>query len=636
MTGKKASNYSNWRYFNISNFRNLGVYANTDKDSEDRTFLKLNRGLSRDEIGGLVLLLGLNNSGKSNVLAALEKWHSGAINDDDIPDFLVQKRRPVLNMNVAKGQYPILDANGEYDYSIFEFIKSPPITSKISQGLQSLGHYVSLPEIIAVVNNLLNLINNYISGARSSNNINYQNAVSSEINNDISRNIARFVSHVEDEIVSFNDDGRKIYDVLQDGAIDLKELLPLIQKTDGKTVTFRDKFGYVLSQNVYRYQQVHITNDELRCHGNQLNGFFKTILSIMNTKYEDFVEMYKNSLNNKGLRKMYQMECNSKLSELSDDFNDLFTSDPENEYRFEIEFETEMVFFTIYRGGISLGNLDRQSDGFRWIFDFFINFLKKVQFKPGDIVLMDEFGYNLNPKSIKMLTYKLRDIAQDSGLTFVIATQNFMIIDTDHLDEVRLVVNKPNGNTEIINEFDQFEHENHDILEPLLDSLTVTRNYLIKPGHQTIFVEGTSDYFYLTAFVHYLEKNGKKLNVSFYPINGVGRNFANHKEAAEELLRAEKNPIVLVDGDGPGSNFKKYCIEKRKISSVMMLPELMGKEIVFIEDLFSEEDRNKLSIDEKSFDRGALFSQHYEKYIEMCSDETKKNFETLIDKVMLG
>ena len=115
---EKKNNYSDWRYFNISNFRNIGVYAGTEKGSEDRSFLKLNRGLSRDEIGGLVLLLGLNNSGKSNVLAALEKWQTKAINDGDIPDFLVQKKQPVLNMNVAKGKYIILPENKDYDYSI--------------------------------------------------------------------------------------------------------------------------------------------------------------------------------------------------------------------------------------------------------------------------------------------------------------------------------------------------------------------------------------------------------------------------------------------------------------------------------------------------------------------------------------
>ena len=635
---EKKNNYSDWRYFNISNFRNIGVYAGTEKGSEDRSFLKLNRGLSRDEIGGLVLLLGLNNSGKSNVLAALEKWQTKAINDGDIPDFLVQKKQPVLNMNVANGKYIFLPENKDYDYSIIEFIGSIENRSKIYDYYTKLGQTISPDAIINITNNMISIMRNYVSTQEE--NIRGSRIVNGNgntlLNNNIARNIATFVVPIKDEIISYCKNGEKIYDILSSAVINMEELLPLIMVVSDDKKTFSGNFGYNLSQKVYRYQQKHISDSELKCRGNDLNEFFKTILSIMNTKYEDFMEMYRNSLNTKGVRKLFQNECNKKLSELSKDFNDLFTSDPDNEYRFEIEFETEFIFFTIYRGGVPMTNLDRQSDGFRWIFDFFINFLKKVHFSPGDIVLMDEFGYNLNPKSIKMLTYKLRDIAQSNGLTFVIATQNFMIVDTDHLDEVRLIVNKPNGNTEIINDFDKFEHENHDILEPLLDSLTVSRNFLIKPGHQTIFVEGTSDYFYLTAFTKYLEKNSKELNVSFYPINGVGKKFSDFKETAEELLRIDKNPIVLVDGDTNGTNFKKHCIEKKKISSIMTLTDLMGDKVVLIEDMFSEEDRKKLCIDEKSFDRGSIFAQHFDKYVGMCSDETKENFEKLIDKVIMG
>ena len=69
-----------------------------------------------------------------------------------------------------------------------------------------------------------------------------------------------------------------------------------------------------------------------------------------------------------------------------------------------------------------LNNLDRQSDRFRWIFDFYMNFIMKDPLAPGDIVLMDEFGYKLNPKTIRDVSALMRRIGREEGITFVIAT----------------------------------------------------------------------------------------------------------------------------------------------------------------------------------------------------------------------
>ena len=56
------------RGFLIRNFRNLGVCKD---DKEQGTFLRLG---TDEEFGGLMILLGKSNSGKSNLLRALEKF----------------------------------------------------------------------------------------------------------------------------------------------------------------------------------------------------------------------------------------------------------------------------------------------------------------------------------------------------------------------------------------------------------------------------------------------------------------------------------------------------------------------------------------------------------------------------------
>lgn len=54
----------------MKRFLKLHKYRNFGMDRED--VLVLNRDLSKDRIGDLVILIGPNNSGKSNVLDALD------------------------------------------------------------------------------------------------------------------------------------------------------------------------------------------------------------------------------------------------------------------------------------------------------------------------------------------------------------------------------------------------------------------------------------------------------------------------------------------------------------------------------------------------------------------------------------
>ena len=99
---------SNFRTLVIKNFRNLGPFCSGTKDdsNDDKEFLKINRSLNRDEMGGLVTVIGVNNSGKSNVLDAVEKYYTRRFDEDDYTDFTyADKVEPSLSMNIANGEY---------------------------------------------------------------------------------------------------------------------------------------------------------------------------------------------------------------------------------------------------------------------------------------------------------------------------------------------------------------------------------------------------------------------------------------------------------------------------------------------------------------------------------------------------
>lgn len=99
---------ANYRRLVIKNFRNLAPFCTgTAEDGNDvKEFLTLNRSLEREELGGIVTLIGVNNSGKTNVLAALSAFDYQTYIDDDYTDFLYSdKVKPDVSMNVANGRY---------------------------------------------------------------------------------------------------------------------------------------------------------------------------------------------------------------------------------------------------------------------------------------------------------------------------------------------------------------------------------------------------------------------------------------------------------------------------------------------------------------------------------------------------
>ena len=92
------------RGFLISKFRNIGFTTSHFKgeetdQSEGEQFI-LNYSLNKELMGDLVILIGPNNSGKSNVLDALECFATEEINNRDKSDVFTseEERKPVLSL----------------------------------------------------------------------------------------------------------------------------------------------------------------------------------------------------------------------------------------------------------------------------------------------------------------------------------------------------------------------------------------------------------------------------------------------------------------------------------------------------------------------------------------------------------
>ncbi len=93
--------------------------------------------------------------------------------------------------------------------------------------------------------------------------------------------------------------------------------------------------------------------------------------------------------------------------------------------------------------------LKKQSTGFQWAFNFVFSFLYNVgsnfSFNKNIIYVMDEPATHLSVPARKEFRQFLKEYAHKHNVTFVLATHDPFLVDTDHLDEIRIVEKKEEG-----------------------------------------------------------------------------------------------------------------------------------------------------------------------------------------------
>ncbi|AFI04994.1 AAA family ATPase [Helicobacter cetorum] len=316
---------------------------------------------------------------------------------------------------------------------------------------------------------------------------------------------------------------------------------------------------------------------------------------------------------------------------ISKEFNESYCINPNDEHRYIFEFRLKKQHFLHIR--IKRDNeyleLVKQSTGFQWFFNLFFNFLYPYRYhKKGinrelgknssyrnynSIVVMDEPATHLSVPARQEFIERLRRYSKKWGITFVLATHDPFLVDTDHLDEIRIVERQANGSV-IYNEFNYSLNNasnDSDALDKIKRSLGVEQHIFHNPRkHRIIFVEGITDYCYLSAFKLYFNERypqykDNPIPFTFLPISGLKNNAKNMETTIDKLCELDNNPIVLIDDDRkdeeddkPSEQFKKT---NEKMGSPIKILQLSQCDENFkqIEDLFSDEDQQKYSLKDK-------------------------------------
>lgn len=294
--------------------------------------------------------------------------------------------------------------------------------------------------------------------------------------------------------------------------------------------------------------------------------------------------------------------------------------------------------------------LSQQSTGFQWAFNFMFGFLYNVgsdfSFNKNIIYVMDEPATHLSMPARKEFRRFLKEYAHKNHVTFVVATHDPFLVDTDHLDEIR-IVEKETEVSVIKNHFNyplNNASKDSDALDKIKRSLGVGQHVFHNTQkHRIIFVEGITDYCYLSAFKLYFNEREFKDNpipFTFLPISGLKNNPNEMKETLQKFCELDNNPIVLTDDDRKdGSDTQRAKSEEFKNANEEMhdpirILQLSDCDENFkqIEDCFSENDKKEYAKNKRkelamAFKTRLLYSGKDD----VMSEETKKNFLKLFE-----
>lgn len=321
--------------------------------------------------------------------------------------------------------------------------------------------------------------------------------------------------------------------------------------------------------------------------------FFQALFKSINYNISNITTAYEKSKKLPGTKKQYEKTINQKLDEIvSHRFNKLFIKkDVAGKYKFEITLEEHKVYLSILFNE-DIVDIEKQSTGFMWFFNFFFNFLYNNDLKKGDIVLMDEPDIHLSiPGRIDLRNF-IKQFARNSNLTFIVTTHNPSFINIDYSEEIKIIKSKKVGKgAEIQNDFSVISNNDVDTLHEIINSFGILhRDILINPNNKVILVEGISDYLYFTLFKILKQKcDSKEMNIIFLPIGGLGKNEDEMKEKIQILSNFPK-VNMLIDGDAAGNKFKDLC--KGRDIKIVQLTDI-NKEFKIIEKLFDSNDNNK-------------------------------------------
>ena len=229
--------------------------------------------------------------------------------------------------------------------------------------------------------------------------------------------------------------------------------------------------------------------------------------------------------------------------------------------------------------------LESRSKGLQWFFSFFLVFLAESKDAHKNcVLLLDEPGLGLHPTAQTDLIRFFNQLSDTNQLIYT--THLPFLVDHNNLDRVKAVYTE-NGLTKISNDLSKADRERKAI-QPVNAAIGISVSESLLVGCDIVIVEGVSDQFYLTMIKNHLIAKNKfapKREMVFIPVGGV----KGVKPVVSILQGSQSSlPYALFDSDTAGKAAKTglengfYSSDKDK---VLKTDTYCGKSDSEIEDL---------------------------------------------------
>ncbi|HFR4219708.1 AAA family ATPase [Bacillus sp. A260] len=540
----------------------------------------------------LTVLAGKNESGKSNILRALEVFSTDEFSDGDFPEGKTREEsNPLIEVSFRinlEDIIKIFPTKNEHPQEDYNLIVRKEFEYNHQSTYGSIQRYFFSGDFLEIMERINDNLVVFIEDDQLPKNI----RINAEYLYREGHELLEKFSELEDVIyrlMDYRDKAKDIYNNISDNRGYSKENKSRGIKGIAVGADIINRFFDLSEMVIVNYQRfeekVVIPKFKL------LQSFEKMLPDSVDFFDETegvWAQYIQKSLQGNGGRNVFEMsnrDIKRGMDRISKEITSLF-HDVYSQSQINLQFDVGVnntLDVYIYDGESQIDFMPSQrSKGFQWFLSFFFA-ISAVQ-RTGDIILLDEPGPYLHPKAQNDILKALEILAKSDQIIFT--THSPYLINPNTLERVRLVTRDSESCTVIENQIHAASIADQEVYTPIMTAIGLDLSKSFGTfGDHNVIVEGISDYYYLEIMKKYINYDEAFGVMRFIPSIGASQ----IDKLASLLIGWGVQFKVLLDNDNAGKKEKKELEQKLLLTQEQLIFVSDNPQFA-IEDLFSRED----------------------------------------------